>query len=426
MRSPTRRAAGRAGRGGCEVMYPASSPCVPAGHHAEHATTGAGRSARRPTAAAAGAGRLVGAGAGPVSWSRPGGAVLRELVEGRVWVAERPFLWNAIDVGGKAGVVRLRDGSLWVHSPVELDADLDEALDELGPVRHVVSPNYEHVKWAGAWKAAKPAAEFWGCPGLSNRVPFELAGEIGAPSYNAPDALAEEFEFLHVDCEINPFGGVFNERKPFFNEVLSFHKPSRTLFVTDLFWNYGTDGLEAGSRCWKFLVGGGDARCRGFATAADRLTATDDMTHAPLGPDGRNLRTVLPDVHGLGRGAAQEVQAAGPDAGDHPDARGLGPAPRRPLPRRGDLEPVRDGGVRQGQGGLPLGRARLRVVDDREPARVLLPQLPVGDEVHHARRDGRSRDYAVAEQSAHRLRVAAERGRVGVRVSASAAATGRV
>lgn len=43
-------------------------------------------------------------------------------------------------------VVKLSDGSLWVHSPVELDVPLREALAELGPVSHIVSPNYEHVK----------------------------------------------------------------------------------------------------------------------------------------------------------------------------------------------------------------------------------------------------------------------------------------
>ena len=45
-------------------------------------------------------------------------------------------------------VLRLRDGSLLVHSPVELDDALAEALARLGPVRHIVSPNYEHVKYA--------------------------------------------------------------------------------------------------------------------------------------------------------------------------------------------------------------------------------------------------------------------------------------
>lgn len=43
-------------------------------------------------------------------------------------------------------VVKLPDGSLWVHSPVDLDKPLKEALASLGPVGHIVSPNYEHVK----------------------------------------------------------------------------------------------------------------------------------------------------------------------------------------------------------------------------------------------------------------------------------------
>lgn len=43
-------------------------------------------------------------------------------------------------------VVKLTDGCLWVHSPVELDDSLRAALEKLGPVGHIVSPNYEHVK----------------------------------------------------------------------------------------------------------------------------------------------------------------------------------------------------------------------------------------------------------------------------------------
>lgn len=45
-------------------------------------------------------------------------------------------------------VLRLSDGSLWVHSPVELDDDLAAALAELGEVKHIVSPNFEHTKFA--------------------------------------------------------------------------------------------------------------------------------------------------------------------------------------------------------------------------------------------------------------------------------------
>ena len=45
-------------------------------------------------------------------------------------------------------VLRLSDGSIWVHSPVSLNNDLAAALAELGEVKHIVSPNYEHTKFA--------------------------------------------------------------------------------------------------------------------------------------------------------------------------------------------------------------------------------------------------------------------------------------
>jgi hypothetical protein len=71
---------------------------------------------------------------------------------------------------------------------------------------------------------------------------------------------------LHIDIEINPFTG-----KPFFNEVIYYHSPSKTLILTDLFWNYPAnvipnsqygqddswelapvvDEIPLGSRLWK-------------------------------------------------------------------------------------------------------------------------------------------------------------------------------
>ena len=45
-------------------------------------------------------------------------------------------------------VLRLSDSSLLVHSPVALDSALEAALACLGPVRHIVSPNYEHIAYA--------------------------------------------------------------------------------------------------------------------------------------------------------------------------------------------------------------------------------------------------------------------------------------
>ena len=53
--------------------------------------------------------------------------------------------------------------------------------------------------------------------------------------------------------QVNPFTG-----KPFFNEVIFYHKPSKTLMTTDLFWNYPqTDGVpnshlpDVGTKEWE-------------------------------------------------------------------------------------------------------------------------------------------------------------------------------
>jgi hypothetical protein len=45
----------------------------------------------------------------------------------------------------------------------------------LGEVKHVVSPNFEHVKHAAQWKESFPAATLYGCPaGCYSRSLFHL------------------------------------------------------------------------------------------------------------------------------------------------------------------------------------------------------------------------------------------------------------
>lgn len=193
----------------------------------------------------------------PVTWSNPRGEILSEIVVGRVWTADRPFVWNEIDVGGRMAVVRMssgeRDGGdndgrspLWVHSPVALDEGLKQEIDSLGKVAHIVSPNFEHCKYAQDWIEAYPNATSYACPGLKEiRPDISYTSSIGLDDVAPPD-WSDEFEIALFDCEHNPFN-----RKPFFNEVVFLHKPSKALFVTDIFWNYPHD-VPFGTRLWKF------------------------------------------------------------------------------------------------------------------------------------------------------------------------------
>ena len=173
-------------------------------------------------------------------WSNRKGLALTPASIPGVYTADRPFYWNNIDVGCRMTVVQLGNGDLWVHSPVGLDGPLRDALNKLGTVRYVVSPNYEHLKFAPEWALAFPDAHMWGCPGLSERLPeINWAGEIPAGQIDASSEDLEncwdfnEVRPLHIDVEVNPFTG-----KPFFNEVIYLHVPSKTLLTTDFFWNY--------------------------------------------------------------------------------------------------------------------------------------------------------------------------------------------
>jgi len=203
-----------------------------------------------------------------VGWSNRLGTVLtpvavlendenEETAAACVYTADRPFYWNKIDVGCRMTVVQLpnqKDDTfdLWVHSPVELDDELRASLAKLGTVKYVVSPNYEHLKYAHQWSVEYPDAYMWGCPGLMEKLPdIEWEGEIlvsalnkkkNQDNFEAHDDKSPSYKNcwdfntivpLHVDCEVNPFTG-----KPFFNEVIFYHQPSKSLITTDLYWNY--------------------------------------------------------------------------------------------------------------------------------------------------------------------------------------------
>lgn len=187
-------------------------------------------------------------------WSNRAGTILTpQHLNPGVYTADRQFFWNTIDVGCRCTIIELpstnKDGKpdLWVHSPVGLDGPTIQALGLLGNVKYVVSPNYEHVKYAPQWYQTYPDAEMWGCPGLSERMPqVKWTGDIPEgcrpPGYQGGSSTEQNAKVpwdtsliqpLHINVELNPFTG-----KSFFNEVVYYHRDSKTLIATDLYWNY--------------------------------------------------------------------------------------------------------------------------------------------------------------------------------------------
>jgi hypothetical protein len=163
-------------------------------------------------------------------------AALRALAPG-LWVAERPLGNPIAEVGTRMTVICLRDGGLFLHSPVKLNAALRSALDALGPVRSIVCPNRAHHLFAGDYVAAYPGANLYGAPNLApKRRDLKFAEEL---SDTAPAVW-------RTDLEQHVFAGV-----PLLNEVVFFHPATRTLLLTDLAFNIPLGGTK-GARffCW--------------------------------------------------------------------------------------------------------------------------------------------------------------------------------
>jgi hypothetical protein len=144
-----------------------------------------------------------------------------------LWEVDAPLSVMGMALGHRMTVARLRDGSLWLHSPVAHSPEIVAALAPFGSIRHLVAPNCIHDTYLEGWFAACPTARFHGAPHFARfRPDLKFTDTLS----NTPDpAWAATFD-QHV------IRGM-----PRLNEVAFLHRPSRTLVVTDLVFNLGPE-----------------------------------------------------------------------------------------------------------------------------------------------------------------------------------------
>jgi hypothetical protein len=120
----------------------------------------------------------------------------------------------------RMAVARLSDGSAWVWSPIALTPELERAVDSIGPVCHIVSPNKIHHLFLKEWVERWPEARLHAPPGLARRKPgLHFDAELGD---EADPAWA-------ADIDQTIFRGSIA-----MDEVAFFHRPSRTAIFCDL------------------------------------------------------------------------------------------------------------------------------------------------------------------------------------------------
>ncbi|KAK9789919.1 hypothetical protein WJX73_002824 [Symbiochloris irregularis] len=230
------------------------------------------------------------------TFTNPSGFALFEVAK-NVWAGDRPFLprlfLRGIDVGGRMTIIKLSDGSLWVHAPLELDDNLKRVLKDIGQVKHIVTPNFEHMAFAEQWKKAYPDATSYGPPGFIQKAPQTSPVEL---TDSAPEQWLGEIDLAYLGYERNPFTG-----KPFFHEVIFLHKPSGFLMTTDLWWNFPSQGIKFGTRAFKF---GMDQIYRPFYT---KLMVGDKDGYRTRNTD-RTLALVRPQPLSENRHVLQDLK----------------------------------------------------------------------------------------------------------------------
>ena len=144
-----------------------------------------------------------------------------------IWEVNQPLSVIGMELGHRMTIVRLPNGTLWLHSPVAYTETLADALLTLGPLGHIVAPNCMHDTYLSDW--------FRACPGLR----FHAAQ--GFSEYR-PDLKFHEFL---ADTPPTAWGDTLDQHlvrgAPRLNEVVFLHRASGTLIITDLCFNLGPE-----------------------------------------------------------------------------------------------------------------------------------------------------------------------------------------
>lgn len=146
-----------------------------------------------------------------------------------LWIVDGPAIrfWF-MPFSTRMTVVRLADGTVWVHSPVALTERLADEIDAVGPVAHLIAPNWIHYAHVHSWQMRYPAAVTWAAPGVQARAakfnsPARFDHDLGQ---DAPADWAGQIDQMIV------------EGSRIHHEAVFFHHASRTLILTDLIENF--------------------------------------------------------------------------------------------------------------------------------------------------------------------------------------------
>jgi Domain of unknown function (DUF4336) len=162
-----------------------------------------------------------------------------------IWTVEGPevgyqLAGMTIPCPTRMTVVRLTDGTLWLHSPVAHTTDLAKALAEFGPVSALIAPNSYHYLQLGTSAALHPHASVFASADVAEKTGVSNIVRLGS----GIRATWREDLDLHL-IELGKF-----------SETVFFHRASGTLIVTDLMQTFEASRVRSWPTKLVLMAGG--------------------------------------------------------------------------------------------------------------------------------------------------------------------------
>ena len=143
-------------------------------------------------------------------------------VDNNIWVVEKDFRFSGTDFGNRMTIIRLPSGRLVLHSPVVFSYELLQAVNEIGEVGIIITPNNFHGLYAADWCEEFPQAQYYS----AHKKDTGEARDLSL-------LLNENKQEMESAIEVMKIDGI-----PKLNEFVFYHKESATLVLTDLAFNF--------------------------------------------------------------------------------------------------------------------------------------------------------------------------------------------
>ena len=147
---------------------------------------------------------------------------MKPLAE-NLWLLRYPLKMLGADLHRNVAVMRLGSGELIIHSSGPFTPEDVAAINALGRPRWIMDVMARHDTFAREGRAAFPEAAYLAPEGFSETVGFPTQPLVNQPEWGG-------------EVEVLLLAGV-----PGMKEHVVLHRPSRTLIVADLMFNFGPD-----------------------------------------------------------------------------------------------------------------------------------------------------------------------------------------